>query len=101
MKQIKKRLEAELLDKFSKKLFQYAPANPWFIKLQEGKLRRTFNTRKVDRAQAAVAAKEIYEYLQEHGMAETLKEYGENKPAPGAVATITTIGDLIAKVEKN
>ncbi len=96
MKAIKKKLEAELLNKFSKKLFQYAPANPWFIKLQEGKLRRTFNTRKVDRAQAAIVAKEIYEFLQEHHMAETLKKYGDN-PAPGAVVTI---GDLIAKESK-
>jgi integrase len=98
LKALKKKLEAELLKKFENKLFQYAPACPWFIKLQADNIRRTFSTGKVNRAEAAIAAKGIYEFLQEHGMDAALKQFGENKPAPG---TVTTIGDLIAKVEKN
>jgi integrase len=96
MKKIKKKLEAELLAKFESKLFQYAPSCPWHIKLQADGQRRTFSTKKVDRQEAAIVAKEIYESLQEHGMAATLKAY-DDKPAPGAVSTI---GDLIKKAEK-
>src|SRR5262249_33162114 len=69
---------------------------PWHIKLQADGQRRTFSTKRVDRAEAAIVAKQIYEHLQEHGMAETLKAY-DDKPTPGAV---TTIGDLVKKVEE-
>jgi hypothetical protein len=97
LKALKKKHEAVLLKKFESKLFQYNPACPWHIKLQADSVRKTFSTKRVNKAEAAIAAKEIYEHLQEHGMEATLKAYGDN-PAPGAV---TTIGDLIAKVEKN
>jgi integrase len=95
MKALKKKLEAELLAKFEAKLFQYAPSNPWHIKLQGDGQRKTFSTKKVDRAEAAIVAKQIYEHLQEHGMAKTIENYNP-KPAPG---TVTTIGDLIQKAE--
>jgi integrase len=96
MKALKKKLEAQLLAKFESKLFQYAPSCPWHIKLQGNSVRKTFSTKKVDRHEAAIVAKQIYEHLQQHGMAETIKLY-DDKPAPGAV---TTIGDLIKKAEK-
>lgn len=92
----KKQLEAQLLAKFESKLFQYAPACPWFIKLQKDCERQTFSTKRVNKAEAAAVAKEIYEHLKEHCMDATLKKYGE-KREPGAV---TTIGDLIKKVEE-
>jgi integrase len=95
MKAFKKKQEAKILARFQSKLFQYAPSCPWFIKLQADGMRKTFSTKKVNRAEAAIVAKEIYEYLAEHGMAETLKAYND-RSAPGAV---TTIGDLIKKAE--
>jgi integrase len=95
MKALKKKLEAELLAKFESKLFQYAPACSWHIKLQSDRQRRTFSTKKTNRAEAAKVAKEIYEHLQEHGMAKTIEEY-DPEPKAGAVVTI---GDLIKKVE--
>lgn len=102
-----KQLEARLLAIAEAKLFQYAPGKAWHIKLQRDGHRHTFSTKKTSRAEAAIVAKEIRKFLTEQkddktAMANTIAVYDPAPidPAPKK-GTITTIGDLIKKVEKN
>src|SRR5262245_8195721 len=85
--------------KFYSKVFRYDPKDDslqFHIKLQLGKERRTFPTHCVDRAQAALKAREIYIYLHAEGMKAALAKYGSG---PLSMPT-ETLGQLIAKVEK-
>jgi integrase len=96
-----KRLKAELVKSYEKKLFQHRIGFPWWVKLQRDGVRKNFSTRKVNKAEAAEVAVEIATYLNENGMQATIEKYGEQKPvvvppeqtAPPPV----TVGRLISE----
>jgi integrase len=78
---------------------QHEPSHPWWIKLQKDGQRKNFSTKKVNKSEAAVVAREIAKFLNENGMAATWEKYGEQKPvavlSPTPAPAPITVGQLI------